>query len=161
MSHITAGEVVGRDLDALRTAATIMGCTMIKKKTYNWYGHRVGDTPLPKGMTEDQLGKCEYAIQVPGVSYEVGVVMQKDGSFTLAYDSWGKGKQKAGQDFYSKGDGTYHDGELLVAKLGDKLSKLYQQYNKAVVVKQARAKGYMVLEKTQANGAIKLQLVHA
>jgi hypothetical protein len=126
-----------------------MGCTFVNnQKTYRWFGQYVGDTKLPDGMTQDQLGKCEHAIKVPGVNYEIGVVRQRDNSFTLAYDFWGDGRGG-------------HDGQKLLAKFGDKLCRLQQAYNKQVVTKQARAKGYSVIEKTMSNGGIKLQLIRA
>lgn len=148
MSHVNAGDVVVKDLAALRVAAEEMGCRLIEKKNYNWYGQSVGDYPLPKGMTTADLGKCDYVIQVPGVKYEVGVVRTKDGNYTLAYDFFGE----------SKG---YHDGQLLLKKFGDKLCRLQQTYNKHAVLNKARANGYLVRPMQAAGGTLKYQLVKA
>lgn len=159
MSHVINSTVRVLDLAALRAAVEAMGCQLTAKRTYNWYGKLVGDHPLPPGRTVEQLGTCDYCIQIPGVTYEVGVLRQKDGSFTFEYDFFGRGKSQG--NAYRRDEGGYHDGEELQKKFGNGLSKLQQQYNKQVVVKQAKAKGYFVREKVQANGAIKLQLVHA
>jgi hypothetical protein len=153
LSHVVHSEVLIKDIDALRTAVAAMGCTMVAKKTYTWYGHHVGDFPMPKGMTADQLGRCEYAIQVPGARNEVGVVKTKEG-FTLAWDFYGNYSQP-----WQKGQAEVHDGRKLLKKFGDKLCLLQQQYSRAVVMKQAKAAGYFCREKVTATGHIKLSLV--
>ena len=156
MSHVIQSTVRILDLEALRKAAEVMGCKLVQKSTYNWYGISVGDTPLPPGRTAKQLGTCDYCIQVPGVTYEIGCVRQKDGSYAFEYDFFG-----AGTEPYRRQEGGYHDGAKLQTKFGDKLCRLQQAYNKQVVTKQARAKGYSVIEKTISNGGIKLQLIRA
>jgi hypothetical protein len=158
MSHVVHSEVLIKDIDALRTAVTAMGCTLVAKKTYNWYGHHVGDFPMPKGVTKEQLGHCDFAIQVPGARYEVGVV-KTDAGYTLAWDFYGgdttQWDPKKGQGY------QIHDGQKLLKKFGDKLCLLQQQYSKAVVVKQAKAKGYFVRERLLPNGSLRLQLLRA
>jgi len=157
MSHVVHSEVLIKDIEALRSAVAALDCAMVAKKTYNWYGQHVGDYPMPKGMTADQLGKCEFAIQVPGARYEVGVV-KSDKGYTLAWDFYGGDttEWKQGHHGYQ-----IHDGQKLLKKFGDKLSILQQQYSKHVVLKQAKAAGYFVSQKVTATGAIKLQLVKA
>jgi hypothetical protein len=61
-----------------------------RSKTYQWYGRWIGDSPLPQGITEEELGKCDHAIQVPGAKYEIGIV-RKGKSYILLWDSWVKG----------------------------------------------------------------------
>ncbi len=55
------------------------------QKTYQWYSRWVGDSPLPEGITEKELGKCDHAIHLPGAVYEIGIV-RKGKSDILLYD---------------------------------------------------------------------------
>jgi len=50
----------------------------------------VGDSPLPEGITTEELGKCTHAIQVPDCRYEIGVV-KRGSKFILLWDSWSSG----------------------------------------------------------------------
>ena len=154
MSHLNAGEVSINDLAALEAAAKTFGGTLVKKDHYNWFEKHVGDHPLPKGMTVADLGKCDYVIQLPCVRYEVGVIRQKDGTYTLGYDYYG----------YCDGpwDGKsthHHDGHKLLQTYGNKMGTLMQQYNKAKSIAAAKRAGYFVQErKNPATGVIKLTL---
>lgn len=143
MSHVTSVSMQIRDLNALKQACARMGAIFVQdQKTYAWYGRSVGDFPIPQGMTEADLGKCNHAIRVPGVRYEIGVVKQKDGTYSLAYD------------FYGTGGG--HDGQKLKEKFGDGLGKLKQAYAVAAAKLKAKAMGWMCHETTLPNGTIKL-----
>jgi hypothetical protein len=136
MSHVTSIDIEIRDLDALESAVGELGAAFIHgRTTYNWYGRHVGDYPLPAGFTQDQLGKCEHAIRLPGVNYEIGVVKNpvKEGTFTLLFD------------FY--GQSGAHDGEKLRKHFGDGLSRIKQMYGVHVAEKAARAKGWIVSRK--------------
>lgn len=140
MSHVTTGSCVIKDLEALKLAAQELGGTFVAgKQTYQWYGKYVGDAPLPKGVTVDDLGKCTHAITLPKVQYEVGVVRQPDGSFRLMFDYWGPGRG-------------------LVKAFGDNLGKLQQIYAKHAVIRQARAKGMFVRQSAGSDGSIMLHL---
>ena len=107
MSHVTDIGVEITDLDCLRKACERMGLYLVKKDAYKWYGRHVGDYKLPVGFTKEDMGKCEYAIGIPGrdESYEVGVVRRRDGKpgYTLHYDFWRGGfgiEQAVGKDCY-------------------------------------------------------------
>jgi hypothetical protein len=154
MSHVVTSEIKIKDLEALRKAVESFGCVMVRKPKYNWFGRSVGDYPLPKGMTEAQLGKCEWAIQVPGAYYEVGVVRLPDGSYTLAFDFYGSSTRD-----YVPGASMQHDGQKLKTKFGDKLCLLAQQYSKQVTLAAAKKAGYSVMQKVTPEGKIKLQLI--
>lgn len=136
MSHIESVNVVITDLTALKAACTRLGVEFLEnKKTYNWFGRSVGDYPIPNGFAAEDLGKCEHAIKVPGVRYEVGVVPLKEGKgYTLLYDFYGRS--------------ATHDGEKLKQKFGDGLTKLVDAYSLEALKAKARAKGYMSQEKT-------------
>lgn len=145
MSHVTTIDIEIRDLDALKAAVREFGAEFIEgKTTYNWYGRSVGDYPLPKGMTAEQLGKCSHVIRVPGVRYEIGVVKLPGGGYTLAYD------------FY--GSGGIHDGQMLHQKFGDKCQKLVQHYGAAKATREAQKKGMRVQRTIGTDGSIRLSI---
>lgn len=149
MSHISTISVTLKDLAALKAAVKEFGAQFIEgQKTYAWWGKSVGDSPLPAGMTVDQLGKCDHAIKLPGVNYEIGVVKTKDG-YTLAYDAYNYGTGY---------NGIPADGGKLVAKFGDGLKKLVQSYAVNVAELKARAQGWLTQRTTLPSGAVKLQL---
>ena len=50
----------------------------------------VGRYPLPEGITESDIGRCNHAIRVPGCEYEVGVICRDD-RYVLFWDSWRAG----------------------------------------------------------------------
>ena len=133
MSHLQSGTVLIKDIEALRSAAKQFGGTLEQSKVFTSYS---GDS-----------NPCEYRITLPGVRYQVGICKQDTGGFLLSHDPY---------DY-----GSRHDGGKLVAAFGGKLSKLQQQYAKYATMNAARKAGYMVSEKLQANGSIKLQLMHA
>lgn len=93
MSHVTKIKIQIKSLEALRRAAETCGLIMREQSTYRWYGRSVGDYPLPEGITESQLGKCDYALSIPGNprAYEVGVMGMGDGTYSLLWDFWNGG----------------------------------------------------------------------
>lgn len=132
MSHIANIKTPIRDLRALAAAARELGGELvIDQKTNNYYGGK---------------NKCDHAIRISGVRYEVGVVKQKDGTFTLAVDDFGNDSASG------------HDGQRLTAAFGKGLSKLTQLYAVAKAEIEARARGWMSSRKTLANGSIKLTM---
>lgn len=132
MSHISKIELEIKSLDALIEACTKLGFQFVKdQKTYVWYGRWVGDSPLPQGVSKEDLGKCEHAIKVPGCSYEIGVVRNQNGSYQLLWDSW--------------------ESKLRLA-IGQNASVLKQAYTTEVVRQQAKLKGYRVIEKKMEKG---------
>jgi hypothetical protein len=105
MSHVAKIKLKVTNLEALRKAATFCGLELVEQGTYKWYGTSVGDYPLPAGFTKKDLGKCDYALRIPGDknAYEIGVVRAKDGSnsFELLWDFWSGGfglEAKVGKD---------------------------------------------------------------
>ena|SRR3990167_160019 len=141
MSHVVEIDVQIKDLDALAAAAKRLGLQLVLgQKTYRWYGRWVGDHPLPKGITQEELGKCEHALTQPGnqAGYEVGVVKRKDGKgYTLLWDFWS-------------------GGYGLQAKIGDGAQKLRQRYAAEVSIKNARRQGFSVKETVGQDGRIRL-----
>ena len=74
MSHISQIEVEIKDLKALKLACEQLGFDFMEnQKEYRWYGKWLGKQPLPAGITEEELGKCDHAIHVPTGVFEIGV----------------------------------------------------------------------------------------
>ena len=144
MSHVATVDVEINDLEALGEAAKVLGLDLMRgQKSYRWYGHHVGDYPVPAGFDVADLGKCEHALRVKGDgrAYEVGVVKRRDGKpgYSLMWDFWS-------------------GGYGLEAKVGKDCSKLRQEYAAAVARRQAVQLGYKVTRETTKAGQIKLHL---
>lgn len=132
MSHIARIELEINDLQTLKRACEKLGLQFIENQTtYKWYGSWVGDTPLPDGITIQDLGKCDHAVKVPGASYEIGVV-RKESKYILLWD------------FYRPGG--------LERKLGRNAGRLKQSYTLERVRKEARLKGLRLCEKKMEKG---------
>lgn len=130
MSHVVQIELEIKDLDALAKSAEQLGLELVRgQQTYKWYGHSVGDYPIPNGFTANDLGKCEHALRVKGNprAYEIGLVRTrgKVGSYTMLWD------------FYGGGFG-------LQEKVGDDAVKLQNEYAAQVSMRQMQRKGYRV-----------------
>lgn len=144
MSHVATVDVDVRDLDALARACNDLGLEFVRgQTTYRWFGEQVGDYPLPAGFTEEELGRCEHAIRIPGSddAYEIGVVTRRDGrpGYQLLWDFWG-------------------GGNGMEAKVGQDCRMLRQRYSIQVVKQQAQLKGMAVMEHLNADGSYRLTL---
>jgi hypothetical protein len=126
MSHIAKIELVIKDLQSLKEACKRLGFEfMPDQKTYKWYGTWVGDAPMPEGIAQKDWGKCDHAIRVPGVEYEIGVVT-RNGKYLLLWDSYFRGG--------------------LEAKIGKDGGLLKQAYAVESIKKVARLKNYRLRE---------------
>lgn len=135
MSHLAKIEIEIKDLSALKTAVQKLGYEFREdQQTYAWYGRWVGDTPLPDGVSQDELGKCSHAIRVPGCKYEIGVV-QKGAGYILLWDYW-------------------HAGGLSQKNVG----LLKQAYSLERIRREARLKHYKFREKLLPNNTIQVVL---
>ena len=135
MSHISKIELQIKDLEALKIACEQCGYQFVEgQKTYEWYGRFVGDSPMPEGLTEADLGKCDHAIKVPGASYEIGV--KKMGShYEMMFDYWQSGGLKGKPD------------------------KLFQPYAIAATKRAVKANRYRVYRENKLdNGAVELRI---
>ena len=136
MSHVESVSTVLTDLKAVKAACARLGVEFREgQTTYGWYGTHVGDHPLPKGVTKEELGTCEHAIRVPGGKYEVGLMKNKEGKgWKLAYDFWGT------------------EGRKLLTAFGQNMNKLVDTYSAEAIKLKAKAHGWSCVEKTTANG---------
>ena len=117
MSHISKIELEVKDLATLKQACTRLGLKMHEgKQTFKWYGQ--------------EEGRCDHAIQVPGASYEIGVVKAGD-AFELQCDYWDSAIGKA------------------IGQNGGLLKKAYAVERTKT---EARRKGYTVIEKQTDSG---------
>ena len=138
MSHLAKIELEIKDLAALRAAVQNLGYEFKEgQQTYAWYGRWVGDSPLPDGVSKDELGKCSHAIKVPGCSYEIGVV-QKGPHYILLWDYW-------------------HAGGLSKV-IGNNAGILKQAYTLERIRREARLKHYKFREKLLPNNTIQIVL---
>jgi len=125
MSHITNIELEIKDLAALKAACNRMGFTFKENQnTCNYY----------RGQKAD----CLHAIEVPGAAYEVGVVKNKNGGYSLIWDPF------------------IHGG--LESALGPAAGKLKQAYGIEKAKLEARKKGFSVYERIKEDGAIILSV---
>jgi hypothetical protein len=140
MSHVAEIEIQITDLAALAAACRRLGFVFREgQKTYRWYGRWEGDYPLPEGFSQEDLGKCDHAIQVPGADYEVGVVKARQGmGYRLLWDFWSQGG--------------------LTERLGGKAEKLVQAYGVEKAKREARKQGFSVYETTRKDGSVRLTL---
>lgn len=151
MSHITDVRLQYKNLEAVKEAGEACGFMFMEdQKTHAWYGRMVGDSEegirVARERGIENLGKCEHALRLkdhrPG-DYEIGVVRNDDGTFSLLYDTWGPGHR-------------------LEVAAGKDLQKLRQEY--AVAVTQARVaktlarQGFRVTREAVEGGRVRLRL---
>lgn len=143
MSHVVDIKCEITDLDALEAACRRLGLELARgQKTHRWYGRYVGDSSLPEGVAESDLGKCAHAVRLPGSdrAYEVGLVPNASGKgWTLHYDNW---------------SGGYGMSE----KVGHTCGKLLQAYA-AEKLRLTVAKTHRVTEQRLPNGSIRMTLM--
>lgn len=142
MSHVATVDVHITDLDALKAACQQIGLEFREgQQTFRWYGRHVGDYPLPEGFTQQDMGRCEHALRLPGntQAYEVGIVPRRDGKpgYLLMYDFW-------------------RGGFGLEAAIGKEAKTLKQHYAAQVAMKQVRKQGFRVTQTLTETGAIRL-----
>jgi len=127
MSHVTTVDCEITCLDTLRDACEAAGVEMIEKDSYKWWGHHVGDYPLPEGFKESDLGKCEFAIRRKDqVGYEVGVVRRRNSDGTIA-EGW-----TLIYDFYGG------QGKMIEELVGERCTKVVNEYAVAATLRFAK-----------------------
>jgi len=100
LSHIAKIKLEILSLEDLKAACQRLGFIFQEnQKTYQWYGHWVGDSPLLEGIALSDLGKCDHAIRIQDCAYEIGVI-KRGAKYLLLRDSWHAGglEQKIGKD---------------------------------------------------------------
>ncbi len=153
MQSTKPGEPMFKDLEALGFACNMLGLKLEKKKTYSWWGHSVGDYPIPDGVDVNELGKnAEYVISVTGEKaaqlkkktgrdpYELGLLADPNnpGCFVPIYDFYAGGyglSDVVGQVLYgpNKIDGRHNE----ITALCPLLKQHYDMACDALAAKQA------------------------
>ena len=138
MSHIAKIDITIKNIPALRAAVAELcpGASVVEASFFQCYQTLRG-----------QPQACKYAIKLPGVTYEVGVVEQDGGTYALAFDAYGR-----------SAIGSEHDGHRVVEKFGNGLSKLKQHYGIHFTTMLARQRGCQVQRIQQANGSVRLAI---
>ena len=126
MSHISKIEVEIHSLEDLKQACKELGFQFCEnQKTHIWYGTN------KESENETEFGNCDHAIKVPKCKYEIGVV-KKGNNYNLLWDS-----------YYTGG---------LEEKVGKDAGILKQAYSIQRIKREARIKGYRVVQKKLTNG---------
>jgi hypothetical protein len=146
MSHVVKCKIKPTDLDALSAACDTLGLELRRgQKTYHWWGHSVGDYPLPAGFKASDLGHCEHAIRIKGDSgyaYEIGVVKAREGSgYELLFDFYGD------------------RGKKIADKVGGREGHLLLQRYGIEAARNSMPRGFSMREETQANGDVVIRMV--
>lgn len=132
MSHVVASEIAFTDLDLLKKviAAFFPKLEWVDKKTYEWVGrwykdYHEEDAAYKRGIDPKDYGKCEAALHMDGVNFEIGVCKRKDGNgYSLVWDFVG-------------------DGHKLSEYIGDNAEKLACAYSEQYLVDYGMTAGYM------------------
>lgn len=126
-SHVVDVDVEIRDLGAFERACKTLGLTFERNRTtYRWYGTHVGDYPLPKGFTADQMGKCDHAAhRVDGKGYGLGLC-KRGSHYRLIFDFYGSG------------------GSQLEETIGHRAKKLTAEYTVEMCISKAQELGWKV-----------------
>jgi len=141
MSHVVSVKTIIKDLDCLRAAVAMFPKLIWKEnqKKYEWWGRWVkdyhkADAAYKNGIDPSEYGKCEHAIGMPGVTYEMGICKRSDG-----------------QGYSPVWDFVY-DGHRFNEYLGDSAEQLMTEYNRQVMLKYGEQNGYAVNEEVLQDG---------
>jgi len=74
VSHITTVQTQIRDIEALREACKVLGCTLEGPGQITGYARN--------------MGRADHIIRLPGTHYTVGLVRQPDGTYRIEADFW-------------------------------------------------------------------------
>ena len=126
-SHVVDVDVEIRDLDAFERACSNLGLTFERGRTnYRWFGQHVGDYPLPKGFSAEDMGKCEHAAhRTDGKGYGLGLC-KRGNHYRLIFDFYGSG------------------GSALEEKIGKRAKTITAAYSVEVCTAKARQLGWRV-----------------
>ena len=129
MSHISKIAVKIKSLAALGAACEQLGLVFdAGATTHRYYG----------GMKNPCSGKI--SVKDNTEAYEMGLVANGDGSFSLAWDKFAGGRG-------------------LVDVVGDNASKLRQEYSAQVAIQQARRQGFnRVTRKINTDGSLVMEI---
>jgi hypothetical protein len=147
MSHVVSIQTQVHDLNAVKAACQELGLTFKEnQKTIRWYGKWVDDysrddAAYKLGIPTDKYGTSDHAIEVPGSSYDVGLLKdEKTGGYRLYFD------------FYA------NNGKVIQEAIGQNGQKFIQYYAAHKIAMESKLKGYFIQHKNESNGHIKLTI---
>ena len=147
MSHVVNIPIENiTDLDALESCASEIGMELVRDaKTHRWWGHSVGDYPVPVGFRADELGHCEHKLRLKDNpnAYEIGLYNSHNGKpgYQLVYDFYGS------------------QGRPLQQAVGAKGEHLKVAYAKHVAVNHGQKHGYRVTTEKKQDGRVFVRAV--
>lgn len=143
MSHVADVDIKIRDLDAFAAAVKRLGGEYVRDaKTIRWYGRFLNDwnsqAAAVNRIDSKRFGKTDAGcVRFAGVSYDLGLLKNDDGSYTPYFDSYGSG------------------GQGLAAKLGGlACTKLKDEYGVAVTTRMLARKGFRVTRTDDKTGPV-------
>jgi hypothetical protein len=142
MSHVVTIQLEVKDLLALADAAKALGAELVKdQKTFRWYGRWMNDysadnAAYRNGIKPENYGQCDHIIRHPKCNYDIGLVKQPNGAYVVVADEWSAGG--------------------LPAVFGAGMQRLKQRYGVAVATRTMRKQGFLVAEKADASGNIRV-----
>lgn len=130
MSHVVTSPVFITSLDCLKKALAKFPKLQFREgqKKWKWYGrwmndYDAADAAYKLGIKPEDYGKCEHAIHMDGVEYEIGVMKRTDGKgYSLVWDFYGCGHN-------------------INEYIGDAAEKLMTEYNRQFVLQHAATEG--------------------
>lgn len=146
MSHVAECKLEVKDLSALAEAAEALGFEFREDQlTYKWYGKFLDDwsdatrAAALRGRDPSTFGKCVHALRLKNDprGYEIGVVQNTDGTYSLLYDAWGGG------------------GRNIEETAGIDLVRMTEEYGAVVATRQLTSQGYEVT-KSYVDGHVDL-----
>jgi hypothetical protein len=126
MSSLHTVDCPIKDIDAAARTSHALGGELVRQSQFQWHGHK---------------SPCDYAIKVPGTSWEIGLIKDKDSDhYNLKFDTWSQ------------------QGEVLSKFLGGKAGlKFTNEYKLQAATAIARRKGFTV-QRVHGNGKTQLIL---
>jgi hypothetical protein len=147
MSHTTLIRSVAiRDVSAIRQA--------VEKLQKSGIACQLVENRKPRMYYDDQGDRCEYVVNLTGCKYDVGLKLQKDGTYAPMFDVYGRYvDSQIGAHCNIKG--ATADDQVLM-----QIGQFMQAYTEAATVNAAVSSGYSV-ESCETDKEGNLQLVLA
>lgn len=102
MSHIVSSKHIITDISCLKRAIKNHFPQLVwmeGQRTFAWYGewmndYDAADAAYKLGIDPKDYGKCDHAIRMPGVEYEIGIMKRADGKgWSPVWDFFADGKK--------------------------------------------------------------------
>lgn len=157
MSHVVTLDLEIRNLEAVKQTCKKLGWIFKEnQKTYQWWGHWVDDSPVPRQLFSTQaeyeemiklspqerrqkmntlLGHCDHAIAIPGQQFEIGLI-------------------KRGQEYVMIWDWASNLRQILGDPAHPEINPFPAAYLTEEIRMEAEAQGFFVQETRQGKNII-------